>query len=350
MSISISGSQITFNDASVQNTAATGFGFKNRIINGAMNIWQRGTTYALTTAITYGSADRWNFWQGGVTASGIANQVASGLTGFQYAVKMGRNNGSALTGAISAIQAAETNNSIDLAGQSITLSFWAKAGANFSATSSQIASQVYSGTGTDQSAASMGSWTNATVVINGTPSITTSWVKYSFTGTCASNVSQVGVYITWTPTGTAGADDNLYITGVQLEKGSTATSFDYRPYGTELALCQRYFFKTFAQGTAPASNLGATSGCLLSYTNTSASTATIDTMLQFPVTMRTAPGAGGTTFYNPQAANSNWRNSSNGADIASSLSDSSDRTLQIRATSLTAGQWAYIHVTASAEL
>jgi hypothetical protein len=39
--------------------------------------------------------------------------------------------------------------------------------------------------------------------------------------------------------GTNGA--TFYITGVQLEKGSTATSFDYRPYGTELALCQRYF-------------------------------------------------------------------------------------------------------------
>ena len=43
----------------------------------------------------------------------------------------------------------------------------------------------------------------------------------------------------------------FYITGVQLEKGSTATSFDYRPYGTELQLCQRYFEKSFAQGTAP---------------------------------------------------------------------------------------------------
>ena len=49
------------------------------------------------------------------------------------------------------------------------------------------------------------------------------------------------------PTGTAGADDSIYITGVQLEKGSTVTSFDYRPYGTELALCQRYYEKTYSQ-------------------------------------------------------------------------------------------------------
>ena len=61
----------------------------------------------------------------------------------------------------------------------------------------------------------------------------------------------MGLGIGYTPTGTAGADDNIYITGVQLEKGS-ATSFDYRPYGTELALCQRYYQNSYDIGTAPA--------------------------------------------------------------------------------------------------
>ena len=42
-----------------------------------------------------------------------------------------------------------------------------------------------------------------------------------------------------------------YLTGVQLEKGSTATSFDYRPYGTELALCQRYAYVANGQGAIP---------------------------------------------------------------------------------------------------
>jgi hypothetical protein len=53
--------------------------------------------------------------------------------------------------------------------------------------------------------------------------------------------------------GTNGA--TFYITGVQLEKGSTATSFDYRPYGTELALCQRYFERSYNIGTATATGL-----------------------------------------------------------------------------------------------
>jgi hypothetical protein len=57
--------------------------------------------------------------------------------------------------------------------------------------------------------------------------------------------------------GTNGA--TFYITGVQLEAGSTATSFDRRPYGTELMLCQRYYEKSFDIGTAPANGSNSTS-------------------------------------------------------------------------------------------
>ena len=64
---------------------------------------------------------------------------------------------------------------------------------------------------------------------------------------------QAGIYLllhsSHSIVGTSGA--TFYITGVQLEKGSTATSFDYRPYGTELALCQRYFEMSNNIGTAP---------------------------------------------------------------------------------------------------
>jgi hypothetical protein len=75
--------------------------------------------------------------------------------------------------------------------------------------------------------------------------------------------------------GTNGA--TFYITGVQLEKGSTATSFDYRPYGTELALCQRYAVQ-LADGT---NQVVATGQCL----NTSGGGGVV----RFPVEMRAAP-------------------------------------------------------------
>jgi hypothetical protein len=80
-------------------------------------------------------------------------------------------------------------------------------------------------------------------------------------------------------TATTGA--TLNITGVQLEKGSTATSFDYRPYGTELALCQRYF-QTY----------GGISANDMICMGLTASTTTCTAILQLPVTMRTSPAVG----------------------------------------------------------
>jgi len=232
-------------------------GFKNRIINGAMGIWQRGTTYALTTTIAYGSVDRFAGLQATV-ANGVLSQVASGLTGFTYALKLGRNNAATGTGILEIAQAIESSNSMDLQGNTATISFWAKAGTNFSATSSLITVQLASGTGTDQSVASQvgGSWTGVTYPINTTQAITTTWTRYTFTGTMPSNTNQAGIQIYYTPVGTAGADDNLYITGVQLEKGSTATSFDYRPYGTELQLCQRYYTRSTAVAAGDYLGLG----------------------------------------------------------------------------------------------
>ena len=78
--------------------------------------------------------------------------------------------------------------------------------------------------------------------------------------------------------GTNGA--TFYITGVQLEKGSTATSFDYRPYGQELALCQRYYYKI----TAPANDTRSFIGYAYS------STITVNTFV-FKQPMRVAPSA-----------------------------------------------------------
>jgi len=253
------------------------YGFKNRIINGAMGIWQRATTYNMTASWAYGSVDRW-ISTSSPSTNGVFNRSTSVPTGFQYSVQMGRTAASTATSGIQSTQAIESVNCYDLAGQSITVSFWAKAVANFSASGSTLVLQIGTGTVADQAASNFYSWTGS-VIQTQNNTITTTWTRYTYTVTIAANALEIGVNFYYTPTGTAGADDNVYITGVQLEKSSTATSFDYRPYGTELALCQRYYYRTIGAASAFPSVNG----------SAYAATAQFGTAITFPVQMRTTP-------------------------------------------------------------
>ena len=221
---------------------ATAYGFRNLIINGDFKIAQRATSGALTNSATYVSVDRWTAGQN-TTANGIFAQVASGLTGFQYAAKLGRNSGATTTGGIAIQQVLETTNSIPYQNQQVTISFYAKAGANYSSASNLLSMILFTGTGTDQTTASIGAWTNQSSPVYATPTITTSWQRFTYTGTISATATQIGIQFAYTPTGTAGADDNIYITGVQLESGIAATPFEIRPYQSELALCQRYYYR-----------------------------------------------------------------------------------------------------------
>ena len=222
---------------------------KNFVINGGMDIWQRGTSFAITSSLGY-SADRWCSY----SASAITiSQVASGLTGFQYALRMQRNSGSSTTSYSQIVYNSESKNSYPLAGQTITMSFWARAGTNYSSASNGLNLFVESGTGTDENQYN-GYYTGGTLPINTTATLTTSWQKFSYSCAIPSNSTQFGVGFNYTPTGTAGAADYFDITGVQLEIASTATQFSRAggSIGGELALCQRYYWQVGAGVLCPA--------------------------------------------------------------------------------------------------
>jgi hypothetical protein len=227
----------------------------------------------------------------------------------------------------------------DLAGQQVTLSFWAKAGANYSQVGSILNCAINTGTVADQgSASSIGGWTGFAQPINSNVTLTTTWTRYTLTGSIGSSALEMAAYFFWTPSGTAGADDAVYITGVQLEKGSTATSFDYRPYGTELALCQRYFWKTFPQTTAPAQNVGRLGSMIGTATG-----GVLNAFAIFPVVMRATPTI---TTFNPSAANTNF---SNGSTAILDTVSNADRSLYIYSSG-TGDGFGYIHATALIEL
>lgn len=221
----------------------------NCAINGAYDIWQRGTSSTgIGTAKTF-LADRWFANSGGASTTFAYTQSTSVPTGFQYATKIQRTAANTGTNTIYFQQDIETKDSIPFAGQTVTISLYAKAGANFSSTSNALSINLVSGTGTDQSQY-FAFLTGQANVATGTATLTTSYQRFTFTGTVSSSATQLGININYTPTGTAGADDSFFVTGVQVERGSVATTFK-RAGGTiqgELAACTYYDYDAAAVG------------------------------------------------------------------------------------------------------
>jgi hypothetical protein len=273
MPTSISGTDgITFNDGTTQSTSA-GPGFRNRIINGDMRIDQRSNgdsvSVPYSTTALIGSCDRWGALTGYHNGFQVAVQrVATTDTDFPFAWRIQRVAGQAATMSIIGGQAIESANCEGLAGKFVTLSLYLQAGADFSVFEKRIALGIGYGSGTDQALGSgfYGSWTNAGGASTSVQ-ITTTRQRYSFTTLIPTNAKQI--YVSFSSdyngiTQPAGANDWFQVTGVQLEEGPSATAFERRPAGAELALCQRYYEQTWvgniSSGGMRVAITGATTG------------------------------------------------------------------------------------------
>jgi hypothetical protein len=218
----------------------------NPVLNSSFQVWQRGTSgTANSFAAGAGyNADRWqNYYPGTLTVSRQATGDTTNLPFIQYCARVQRNAGQTNTGGSSFGQSIETVNSIPFAGKTVTYSYYARAGANYSATSNALGVFVDAGTGTDQNVFT--GYTGSTRLLNATTTLTTSWQRFTHTFAVASTYTQLGLLFTETPTGTAGANDYFEITGVQLEIGSVATPFKTNgaTIQGELAACQRYYYR-----------------------------------------------------------------------------------------------------------
>jgi len=238
-------------------------GFKNRIINGAMVIDQRNAGASVTPTLNEYTVDRWQALVS-VASKFSVQQNAGSVTppaGFKnYLGVTSLSAYSLLAGSYFQIgQKIEGFNVADFGwgtadAQPITFSFWVR-----SSLTGTFGGSLSNGGGTrtypyTYTISSANTWEYKTVTVAGDTSGT--WltnngkglelyfglgVGSTYSGTAGSWSGSYYISATGATSvvGTSGA--TFYITGVQLEKGSTATSFDYRPYGTELALCQRYF-------------------------------------------------------------------------------------------------------------
>jgi hypothetical protein len=283
MSVSINGtSGLVFNDASTQATAATGFGFKNRILNGGMVLDQRNAGASVAANNVY-SLDRWlvlsdtsNKWTVQQNSGSVTPPV-----GFKY--YLGAVSSSAYTPISTDYfgpqQRIEGFNVADLEwgtanASPITISFWVRSsltGTFGGAILNDGQNRNYPFSYTISSA---NTWEYKTVTIAG--DTTGAWLTTNGSGlklffSLGAGSSRVGTAGAWTGTSNVFAPSGAvnvvstngatwYVTGVQLEKGSTATSFDYRPYGTELNLCQRYF--QYANSSQAATASGGETSCI----------------------------------------------------------------------------------------
>ncbi len=218
---------------------------QNAVFNSAFDVWQRGTSVA-TGSGAAGSAytaDRWQsiMTSGAMTTSRQSVGDTTNLPNIRYCARVQRDSGSTNTNNVNLTQTLETADSLRFSGQTITLSFYARKGANYSSASDALSVQLYYGTGTDQNV--IYTFTGSTAVINTTKTLTTTWQRFTATATVNAASTEIGWNFGYTPVGTAGAADYFEITGVQLEIGSVATPYS-RMSGTlagELAACQRYY-------------------------------------------------------------------------------------------------------------
>jgi hypothetical protein len=235
-------------------------GFKNRLINSDMRIDQRNAGASVTpTASTY-TLDRWRL--GAAVASKVSVQQSSvAPVGFTNSTLITTVSAYSFTSGqeINFGQRIEGFNTADLMwgtanAQTVTLSFWVR-----SSLTGTFGGVVKNSGGTlsytfAYTINSANTWEQKSVTITG--ATTSTWettsssslvVQFSV-GAASDLLATSGAWVSGNFAGATGQTNivgtsgaTFYITGVQLEKGSTATSFDYRPYGTELSLCQRYY-------------------------------------------------------------------------------------------------------------
>lgn len=269
---------------------AGGFSFRNKLINGNFDIWQRATSQ---TSNGYGSADRWSCVSSGSTKTASRQAFTLGQTDVPNNPKyFMRHVVTSSAGASSRVNMDQRIEGVEtLAGQTATLSFWAKADA-----SKNIAVEFAQYFGSGGSPSAFNSFSSQLVAL------TTSWTKYTVTVNIPSvSGKTLGTdgndYLYFNFWFDAGSDFNsraaslgqqsgtFDIAQVQIEEGSAATSFEIRPLTVEEQLCFRYYYKIQPGGV----------GFVLSEAAGSSTTTRGWGMVTLPVPMRITPSAMETT-------------------------------------------------------
>lgn len=224
----------------------------NALIGGdaSTNLWQRGTTGASeTTTVAYGGADRWAYWSGASTAVTVSrsNTAAALPSGYQQTFRMQRTAGQ--TGVVQTCFAQEVSsaNSYQFQGSSAEFDFHAYLGANYSGGTS-LTAYIITGTGADEGMSSLAfglnagggggaGWTgqaNATAAVIPLSTVSTGG-RYAAVAAIPATATEIAVAVCYTPSGTAGTTDAVYLAGLQLARNNANAAYNSATVGYSCA-------------------------------------------------------------------------------------------------------------------
>jgi hypothetical protein len=324
--------------------------FRNILINGGFHFSQRAGSTGTSSYANAGGGlvrglDRWNFWVGATMASTMSQQAPQNGAG--YAMRIGRNAGVTTTTNVQIVQHIDMEMAKILAGKYVTVSFYLRAGANY--TGGPVQPSLNFGTGGTETNLITSGFTNTTAAsISITPTLVST--LYSATYLVPSGTNQMALdFITSGYSGTAGAADYYELEQVMMVTGQQSVPFAMagNTLGNELALCQRYFEKSFDQSSTP----GSTSGVNLLYATYGDGSGNHYLSCTFAVEKRAAPTA---TVWNANSGGPNqWFASSASFNGAASVNNfTNTKILQIQGFTYSAGTVgrAWFNWTADAEL
>lgn len=298
--------------------------FRNILwMNGGFEVWQRGAgssaSIALAASSTAYMADRWYLTTGANEASVVSAQT--GLTSQSLlCARVRRNAAQTGTTVMTFGYPLDTDEIALMRNKLVSFSCSVQAGANWSPTSGTLTVALYAGTGAVGKRG--GGFTSETTVFTTSVNITAGGsvtsISVSSSVVLPANSTQAELQFTWTPTGTAGAADDISIDDCELEPQNSATtwtpcSYDILPFAIMLAGCKRHYQKTFLYSVAPAQAAGAANAL----SAVAIATQRLWVNWEYPIEMRTT---GTCTTYIPLTGSSaNWYDYNASTSVAVSV-------------------------------
>lgn len=305
----------------ISTAAVTNVSVRNLLVNGCFRLDQRrgdGTAYtAATTPLNSDDTfllDRWLLLSDGNDACDVSQETTTVPTGAYASIKLDVETANKKFGLL---QVLEARDAASIIGGVASLSFVARR-TGTSITNLRAAVLAWDSTADAVTSDVVSAWgvanVNPTLVSNWTfentpaslATLTTGFQTFKIENISIDTASttNVAVFI-WIDDVTTTSGDFVYIANVQLEEGPNTNPFELRPVSEELALCQRYFCKTFPQAVIPVQNVGDEIGALHSAVHVAGTAGQTSVVWDFPVTMRGTPSI---TSYSPGAASSAWWN------------------------------------------